>query len=242
LCFEKVKSKGAPPVSGLPALNRHRQASTWKRFLTIPALTAVLATTFGGAAQATGASLVVPPGGTVAGHGYAYWLGASNRNFFDTGGSPEPCQTLHAGGQPVAFLDGANTSSDIPCSVPAGRPIYVHGVSNECSTFQGDHNGFGTSPAQLQRCARQGFEHLSGAASIDGVNVTNYRELITAARLVDVLVPAHNAFGLKGGPGRSAAYGEGLLLRGFSAGKHTIRVNSNTPGGQQTRTFIVEVS
>jgi hypothetical protein len=228
-------------MSGFPALKRHRQASSWKRFVTIPALMAVLAATSGGAAQATGASVVVPPGGTVAGHGYAYWLGVSDRNFFDTGGSPEPCQTLRADGQPIAFLGGVNTSGDIPCSVPAGRPIYVHGVSNECSTFNGDHNGFGTSPAQLQLCARHGFEHLSGAAFIDGVNVTNYRELITAADVVDVLVPTKNPFGIPGGPGTSAAYGEGLLLRGFSAGKHTIRVDSRTPGGEQTRTFIIEI-
>jgi hypothetical protein len=228
-------------MSGSPAPKSHRQASSWKRFLTIPALMAVLAIS-GGAAQATGASVVVPPGGTVAGHGYAYWLGVSDRNFFDTGGSPEPCQTLRADRQPVAFLDGVNASGDISCRVPPGRPIYVHGVNNECSAFDGDHNGFGTSPDQLRLCARQGFEHLSGAASIDGVKVTNYRELITAARVVDVLVPATNAFGVPGGPGASAAYGEGLLLRGFPAGKHTIRVSSNTPGGKQTRIFIVEVS
>jgi hypothetical protein len=212
-----------------------------KRYLAIPALVTALAGSAGSAAHGASLSIVVPPGGTVAGHGYAYWLAAGDRIFFDSGGSPGPCQTLYANGDAVSFLDGANTSGDINCSVPAGQPLYVHGVQNECSTFEGDHNGFGTSPPQLQLCARRGFEHLSGAAFIDGTSVSSYRELIAAAEAVEVNIPANNSFGITGGPGTSAAYGEGLLLRGLAAGTHTIRIVSITPGGDQTRTFIVHV-
>jgi hypothetical protein len=212
----------------------------WKRTLTIPAVAALLAGA-AGAAQAAGPSPVVAPGGTVAGHGYPYWLGAANRIFFDAGGTPPLCQTLHSGGQAVEFLDGVDTDQTIRCTVPAGEPVYVHGIDYECSTLHGDHNGFGTSATQLQRCARDGFKGLRGTASVDGVRVSDYRELISAAPTAELSLPKHNAFHLPPQRVRSAGYGEGLLLRGLAAGTHTIVVRSFTPGADQRRTFVVHV-
>ena len=126
--------------------------------------------------------------------------------------------------------------------MPAEEPIYVHGISNECSTVHGDHAGFGTSASQLERCARKGFKGLHGSASIDGMPVVNYRQLISAAAVVEARVPTHNAFHLAQQRLRSAAYGEGLLLRGLTPGTHTIVVKSFTPGGNQQRKFVVHVS
>jgi hypothetical protein len=126
--------------------------------------------------------------------------------------------------------------------VPAREPIYVHGIANECSTLHGDHAGFGTSAAQLERCARDGFKGLHGSASADGAPVVNYRELISAAPVVEARLPTHNAFHLAPQRMRSAAYGEGLLLRGLTAGRHAIVVKSFTSGGNQQRKFVVHLS
>jgi hypothetical protein len=52
----------------------------------------------------------------------------------------------------------------------------------------------------------------------------------------------HNAFGISARTATSAAYGEGLLLRALSPGRHTIRVTSITPAGDQTRTFIIHAN
>ena len=207
------------------------------QLLTAVGIAAVLIAFAGASAQAAVGSSVVPPGGKVAGEGYAYWLGLKDQLFFDSGGStPNACETLRAPGGAVAFLNGGSIGGKINCDEPAGRPIYVDGVTNECSTFPGDHNGFGTSPEQLILCAREGFKGLSGTAAVDGSPIADYPALIAATNAIDVQVPEDNTFGIEPRSGRTAAYGEGLLLQGLSAGTHTIRVTSSTPAG----TLIVE--
>lgn len=207
--------------------------------LTLAALVILLAA-LGATAQASSASPVVPPGGTVAGEGYSHWLGVKNQVFFDSGGAPPACGTSHAPGGRVALLSGEDAGR-ITCDEPAGRPIYVDGVSNECSTFAGDHKGFGVSPSQLRRCARAGFAGLSGTARVDGVPVADYRSLITATGVVPVHLPPNNAFGIPPGRGDSADYGEGLLLKGFAPGRHTITITSTTPGGTHTADYTLTV-
>jgi len=226
-------------------VHRIRGTRRWRRTLTIPAVAALLAGSAGSAgaaALAAGPGPVVGPGGKVAGQGYPYWLRAANRTFFADGGTPPLCQTLHAPGGAVEFLDGADTDQPITCRAPAEEPIYVHGIANECSTLHGDHAGFGTSATQLEQCARKGFKGLHGTASVDGVPVANYPELISAAAVVEARLPRHNAFHLAPQRMRSASYGEGLLLRGLTAGTHTIVVKSFTSGGNQQRKFVVHVS
>jgi hypothetical protein len=214
---------------------------SWRRTLTIGAIGALLAAVPVVGAQAAGTSPVVPSGGTVAGHGYPYWLGVAEGMFFTYGGSPPQCQTLHANGQAIEFLDGVDTDKTITCKVAAQEPIYVHGITNECSTLHGDHNGFGTTPTDLKRCARHGFKGLRGTASVDGVPVSDYSTLTSATPVIDARLPKHNAFHLPPQRLRSVGYGEGLLLRGFAAGTHRIGVGSFTPGGNQRRTFVVHV-
>jgi hypothetical protein len=222
--------------------HRIRCTPNWRRTLTIPAVAALLAGSAGAVARAAGPGPVVGPGGKVAGQGYPYWLGVANRIFWTDGGAPPLCQTLHAHGQAVEFLDGADTGQQITCRVSAQEPIYVQGIANECSTLHGDHAGFGTSARQLEQCARKGLKGLHGTASVDGVPVANYRELISAATVVDARLPKHNGFHLAPQRMRSADYGEGLLLRGLAAGTHTIVVKSFTPGGNEQRRFVVHVS
>jgi hypothetical protein len=162
----------------------------------------------------------VPPGGTIDGEGYGYWVGAAEGTFFTWGGNGSPCLTIRApDGGTVAFPVGSGS-----CDVAAGEPVFIGGAAYECSNIDGDHAGFGTTPEQLEACAREGFQRLNGrgSATVDGSPVSDYRELISASRTFDFVLPDPNQLGLPPGPGMLAAYGEGLLLQGFSPGTHTI--------------------
>ena len=140
------------------------------------------------AAQAAAGPRVVPPSGKVAGGGYAYWLGVKEQVFFSSPPTgPKQCGTQRGADGPVAFLFAG--SGHTTCAEPAGRPIYVSGISNECSTLHGDHSGFGTSPTQLGRCARAGLKGLTGTATVDGTRVGNYRKLIVGTKAVEIHVP-----------------------------------------------------
>lgn len=176
---------------------------------------------------------VVSPHGKVAGHGYAYWQERFWQNLFASGRSvPKVCQTLHAGGQSVALL-GVGAAGPGPyghtCSEPAGRPVYLQAVTDECSTFKPDHNGFGTTPSQLKRCARAIYAVKNVHVWIDGRPVPHFDRFITATGVYPLHVPRKNQFGYKGRSGRSAAYGSGLLLSGLSKGIHTIWLNGSVP-------------
>jgi hypothetical protein len=107
------------------------------------------------------------------------------------------------------------------CRVPAGRPIYVDELSDECSTFKGDHIGFGTTDADLKRCARTGFTGGRETTTIDGRRV-DISKLVSASPAFALRVPKNNILGLPPGNGRSAAYGHGLLLINVAKGTHII--------------------
>jgi hypothetical protein len=176
--------------------------------------------------SASAASPVVPPAGAAAGEGYSYWLALKDRTFFDTGGSPPTCQTVHTSTATGLFLDGSQGHS-VSCNAAAGEGIYVDGPSNECSTVKGDHSGFGSSAAQLVACAKAGYASakVSGAATVDGTPVADYAALVVGTPALAVQIPAHNGFGVKGGAAMTADYGEGLLLTGLASGTHTIVVH-----------------
>ena len=168
---------------------------------------------------------VVPPGATIDGEGYGYWSGAADAELFDAGGTGPACATLKAP-DGASVLDLATNNS--PCDVPAGEPVFIPGAGDECSSYEGDHPGFGTAPDELEACARDGFLRVNGrgTATVDGSPVADYPELISASPTVNVVVPDPNQFGLTPGPGISAFYGEGLLLRGLSPGTHTVIITA----------------
>jgi len=87
-----------------------------------------------------------------------------------------------------------------------------------------------------------GYRGDRGAALLDGAPIVNYRDLISAAPIVEARLPRPNGFHLALQRMRSADYGEGLLLRGLSAGTHTIVVKSFIPAGNQQRRFVVHAS
>jgi len=167
-------------------------------------------------------SNVVPPTGKVAGHGYAYWMERHQQFAFSLSHpTSSPCNSLTANGKRVAFFVGVGTGTH-SCSEPVGRPIYVNVVSAWCSTFAGDHDGFGTSDAELQACSSHAFAQVGPASgTVDGKAV-NLEALVAATGGFPVHAVPGNVLGLPAGNGRAAADGIGLLLTGFSKGTHTI--------------------
>lgn len=175
---------------------------------------------------------VVPARGKVAGHGYGYWMERFWQNLFASGRLvPDACETLTVGERRVGLLSvGAAGPGPYSrtCTEPVGRPIYVQALTDECSNFSTDHNGFGTSVSELRRCARKQFPLTHTGAWVDGHPVALTR-FITTTGAYPVHVPADNRFKIKRRKGVSVAYGSGLLLSGLGKGTHTIWVRANAP-------------
>jgi hypothetical protein len=212
---------------GRPALHGRRTVAR-----ALPAISAALVLSLTAVALAV-ATPVVAPRGNVAGKGYAYWQERFWQNLFASGRlTPKACQTLTVGGQRVALLTvgiaGPGPYSHT-CTEPAGRPLYLQALTDECSTFKTDHNGFGTTASQLKRCARADYKVTNAEVWVDGRPVQPFNRFITATGVYPVHVPSHNMFNIKRPNGRSAAYGSGLLLSGLNRGTHTIWVNGSVP-------------
>jgi hypothetical protein len=205
-------------------LRTHNSSARSSRGLAALAVAAAALALGAPLASASGSSPVVPPGGTIDGEGYGYWSGAANAAVFDWGGNGSPCLTIRApDGGTVAYPAASGS-----CDVAAGEPIFIPGAADECSTYEGDHSGFGTTPAQLEACAREGFQSLNGrgSATVDGSPVADFAALTSASPPFNVVVPDPNQFGLTPGPGITARYGEGVLLQGFSPGTHTVIITA----------------
>lgn len=215
----------------LPRLTQIKANEELTRAARIAAVGCVLALSTVGAANAASPDVVVGPHGTIAGQGYGQWL----RNSWQLALSRLPhasaCQSMRVNGTTVALLLGGYSGKPErhSCRVRAGEPVYVNGLSSECSTVE-KPPFHGTTANQLRRCARR---NLAGAtnltATVDGRPVGDYHALISASPVYRFHLPKHNLLGVTAHSGRSAAYGEGLLLRGLKAGAHTAHITGALP-------------
>jgi hypothetical protein len=206
------------------------------RSLRIVGLVVVVAGLVLGAAQAgsglAATSPVVPVGGKVAGKGYAYYLKQVWLTNFGASALPPSCSTLTVGGQKVAVLRLPPKADT--CNEPAGRAIYVHEVTFECSTLKGDHNGFGTTNADLVKCAKDFINSkVTYSATLDGQTVDLHA---LDAATGEFFVP--KVVGQSAPTARSAAYGPGILLLGLSKGTHTIVSKANIPGVEKVNSTL----
>jgi hypothetical protein len=188
-----------------------------------------------GAALAASSSKVVAPNGTVAGKGYGYYVGKSWQVIFESPAHNKNfCATASVGGKQVAMIwskvvAGGSGTYKQTCTEPAGRPIYLQHVANECSTFKGDHAGFGTTSAQLMKCARAPFTNATGTTKVDGHKLAHPNRYLAASHAYAIKLHKSNYLGYKKRHGRSAAYGYGVLLRGLTAGTHKIVIAGTIP-------------
>jgi hypothetical protein len=138
----------------------------------------------------------------------------SAQNPFGSGGSAFACFDL--GGIVAPFAPGGVES----CTVEPGTKIFVAANAFECSTFDGDHPGFGTTEAELRACARQNDVQVAPTVTVDGQSVP-VTEVET--RPLDIVLPADNLFGLPPGTqGLSVGHGWVALLNPLTPGTHTI--------------------
>ena len=186
------------------------------------------------AALASTLSDVVPPSGGVAGRSYAYWLKRTWKLYYTSPApGPNPCQSVTVSNQTVALVEdiGGGTSS---CSVPAHQPIFVNEASTACASVPGQHNGWGTSDSQLQKCSRTVTERALITEWLDGRRVPDFGKTFwKPVEAFSVRVPPHRFKGFsRGGRARAAAWGWSLLLKGLPKGTHTMRCKATYPNGK----------
>ncbi|HVV77659.1 MAG TPA: hypothetical protein VHC43_16690 [Mycobacteriales bacterium] len=204
------------------------------RTATVAAITTGILLGGGGSAIAAGSSGVVAPHGSVAGKSYGYYVGKVWQVIFESPTkNPDTCATETINGRQVAVVWPAITGSGTfkqTCTEPAGRAIYLQHVADECSTFKGDHGKFGTTDAQLRKCARAEFKNSTGTTTVDGQAISNVDRFIAGSGVYGIsLSSRHNYYGYKKHHGRSAAYGFGVLLRGLTTGTHKVVVTGRIP-------------
>ena len=146
---------------------------------------------------------------------------------------------VHLRGHTVAPFTPDGFPQDSTCTVKRGTKIFVAGSTFECSSFiPDDHPGFGTTEAELRKCARQNDAQVAPEVTVDGRPVT-----LTAVetRLLRIHLPSDNVFGVTGADrrGQSVAHGWVVLLKRLARGTHTI-VNEIDADTANTTTLIVK--
>jgi hypothetical protein len=147
----------------------------------------------------------------------------------ETPGAENPFVTGEAAcvdlrGNTVAPFTPAGFPQDSTCTVRRGTKIFVAGSTYECSSFvPEDHVGFGTTEAELRKCAHQTDAQVAPKVTVDGRSVTS---TAVETRLLRIHLPKDNVFGVTGADrrGRSVAHAWVVLLKRLARGTHTIEI------------------
>ena len=149
--------------------------------------------------------------------------------------------TLHNG---VIFL--ASNDRDWSCDVPANTPVGFTAplATWECSTAEGHGE---TWEELIRKCKGLFYRDISRRTfnvvlTIDGQLVRGDRRWVvtTAGEIIDF--PENNMWGVEPGPSNSASKGFFFILRGLSAGTHTISaVGIDSVYGTFTSEMVLEV-
>ncbi|MEA2128516.1 MAG: hypothetical protein QOJ85_1407 [Solirubrobacteraceae bacterium] len=188
------------------------------------------ALTFSVAAPAASAARTETLEGTLA----ALWTKVlqtpSPQNSYGSGGLAFACWQL---GSTVAPLAPNGVKS---CTVKPNTKIYIAESTHECSTFvPEDHAGYGTTEADLRKCARAYDAQVAPTATVDGHSVPVTQ---VETPLLNITVPANNIFDVPAGTqGTSVAHGWVTLLDPLTLGKHKIVIHN----GSSTITTTITV-
>ena len=113
-----------------------------------------------------------------------------------------------------------------------GTKIFVAASSFECSTFEGN----GATEDELRACARRTDVQVAPTVTVDGKFVP-VAEVET--RLLNIVLPADNIFGLPAGTaGLSVAHGWVALLHPLTPGTHAIVIRNGA--STITTTIVVQ--
>ena len=199
-----------------------------RRLIGLACGVSVLVLALGSGAFASTLNQVVQPSGTVYGQGYPYYLQQVWTKYFS---SASFCQTVTVNGRKVALAEDYKSGRST-CTVSAGEPIFINSLSTECSNLPGQHNGWGTSDSDLQKCSRAVTEKALITEWLDGQRVANFGKIFWKS------VPAFTASvspgrfsGVSATSARAAAWGWSLLLNGLPKGTHTVKCKATYPSG-----------
>jgi len=124
------------------------------------------------------------------------------------------------------------------CKVKSGTKIFVSASSAECSTFQGDCGGPGSTEQDLVNNATLLIDK-NPQVTLDGNPVT---VTYVQTKPMNIVLPKNNIFGLpEGTSGQSVALGEVALLDSLTPGIHEIHVvtkNSTPPADYVTKIIV----
>ena len=142
-------------------------------------------------------------------------------NPFVEGGAFELSHSVWALAAPLS-------DATFPATVPAGKALFVAGITIECSSLEPPETGFhgGTAEEQAE-CATWWADHIINLAiEIDGVAAQNLEAYRVVSPQFEFTAPEDNILGVPGPDvGTSVADGYYLMLAPLSKGGHTIRVS-----------------
>jgi hypothetical protein len=130
-------------------------------------------------------------------------------------------------GNVIAFAAPLSTAT-LSCTVPAGKALFVAGLTIECSSLEPEDSGFhGDTEEEQAECATYWADHIVDMGfEIDGVPVNNVASYRVVSPQFSYTAPDPNILGVPGGgSGTAVADGYYLMLAPLSKGGHTIRIH-----------------
>ena len=119
------------------------------------------------------------------------------------------------------------------CTLPAGTPLFVISVANECSNIE-PPPFFGQTEAELRACAAEGFDAVfSGpvSVSVDGSEVPDLRTFRVQTPLFQYTLPEGNLYGFPAGTTATAAIQDGMfvMVKPLRPGTHVVAIHIESP-------------
>ncbi|HXG49639.1 MAG TPA: hypothetical protein VNO52_18605 [Methylomirabilota bacterium] len=127
----------------------------------------------------------------------------------------------------VVGFAGPLATHTLYCTVPAGKALFIAGITIECSSLEPPESGFHGDTAEEQaECARFWADHIENLSiEIDGRSVQNIGAYRVVSPQFAFTAPDPNILGVAGGgAGTGVADGYYVMVPPLPKGLHTTRV------------------
>jgi len=130
----------------------------------------------------------------------------------------------------VSGLVAAIGSGEFEFTLPAGKALFVAGITFECSSLEPPDTGFhGDTEAEQAACAKFWTDHVQAISiEVDGKLVQDVASYRVVSPQFSFTAPDPNFLGVPGGgAGTAVADGYNVLLAPMSKGEHTILIRGH---------------